>query len=283
MRTIDVRVYPADRLPPREEQLAWHLALMAAGKWTEDAAITDMVANRIIDNAAVALCAIERAPPAAARAQALAHPRSGGATVLGLSRDQRFECGWAAWANATAVRELDFHDNFMAAESAHPGDNIPAIIAVAQQCGLGGRDVVSGIATAYEAQMALCTGIPLNPHRIDHVGHLGPSIAAGLGALLNLEPDVIYQAIQHAAHVSTATRQGRKGVISSWKAFAPGHVGKCAIEAVDRAMRGETSPSPVYEGDYGILATLLDGEEALLPGHPALGGRDAEGHSRHLH
>ena len=68
MRTIDVRVYPADRLPPREEQLAWHLALMAAGKWPEDAAITDMVANRIIDNAAVALCAIERAPPAAARA-----------------------------------------------------------------------------------------------------------------------------------------------------------------------------------------------------------------------
>ncbi len=263
MRTIDVRVYPADRPPPREEQLAWHLALMAAGKWPEDAAVTEMAANRIIDNAAVALCAIDRAPPAAARAQALAHPRADGATVLGLSRDQRFECGWAAWANATAVRELDFHDNFMAAESAHPGDNISAIIAVAQQCGRGGRDVVRAIATAYEAQIALCTGIPLNPHRIDHVGHLGPSIAAGLGALLNLEPDVIYQAIQHAAHVSTATRQGRKGVLSSWKAFAPGHVGKCAIEALDRAMRGETSPSPVYEGDYGILATLLDGPDAL--------------------
>jgi 2-methylcitrate dehydratase len=40
-------------------------------------------------------------------------------------------------------------------------------------------------------------------------------------------------------------------------------VGKCAIEALDRAMRGETSPSPVYEGDYGILATLLDGPDAL--------------------
>lgn len=27
-------------------------------------------------------------------------------------------------------------------------------------------------------------------------------------------------------------------------------------------MRGETSPEPVYEGDYGIIATLLDGKEA---------------------
>jgi len=27
-------------------------------------------------------------------------------------------------------------------------------------------------------------------------------------------------------------------------------------------MRGETSPSPIYEGDYGVIATLLDGPEA---------------------
>jgi 2-methylcitrate dehydratase len=63
--------------------------------------------------------------------------------------------------------------------------------------------------------------------------------------------------------VSVATRQGRKGDISSWKANAPGHVGKAAIEAVDRAMRGETSPSPIYEGDYGIIAILLGGPEMV--------------------
>ena len=31
-----------------------------------------------------------------------------------------------------------------------------------------------------------------------------------------------------------------------------------AIEAVDRAMRGQTSPSPIWEGEDGVIAWLLD-------------------------
>jgi 2-methylcitrate dehydratase len=43
--------------------------------------------------------------------------------------------------------------------------------------------------------------------------------------------------------------------------------GKVAIEAVDRAMRGQGSPSPVYEGEDGVIAWLLDGPDAeyLVP------------------
>jgi len=59
--------------------------------------------------------------------------------------------------------------------------------------------------------------------------------------------------------VSFTTRQSRKGEISSWKAFAPAHSGKLAIEAVDRAMRGENSPSPIYEGEESVIATILGG------------------------
>ena len=54
-----------------------------------------------------------------------------------------------------------------------------------------------------------------------------------------LDTETIYQAIGQALHLTTATRQSRKGVISSWKAYAPAFAGKVAIEAVDRAMRGE--------------------------------------------
>ncbi|HYJ51014.1 MAG TPA: MmgE/PrpD family protein, partial [Microbacterium sp.] len=35
-----------------------------------------------------------------------------------------------------------------------------------------------------------------------------------------------------------------------------------AVEAVDRAMRGETSPSPIYEGEDGVIAWMLDGPDA---------------------
>ena len=64
-------------------------------------------------------------------------------------------------ANGTAVRELDFHDTFLAADYSHPGDNIPAILAVAQQKNCNGEDLIRGILTAYEVQVNLVKGICL--------------------------------------------------------------------------------------------------------------------------
>jgi 2-methylcitrate dehydratase len=197
-----------------------------------------------------------------ARAQAKAHPFTPGATIFGLGTDQRVSPEWAAWANGVAVRELDFHDTFLAADYSHPGDNIPPILAVAQHCGLSGADLVRGLATGYEIQVDLVKGICLHEHKIDHIAHLGPSAAAGLGTLLNLPTETIYQAVQQALHVTTTTRQSRKGEISSWKAYAPAFAGKMAIEAVDRVMRGEGAPSPAYEGEDGFIAWLLSGPKA---------------------
>ena len=161
-----------------------------------------------------------------------------------------------------AVRELDFHDTFLAADYSHPGDNIPPLLAVAQHCGRSGADLVRGLAAAYEIQVDLVKGICLHEHKIDHIAHLGPSAAAGIGALLGLPAEIVFQAVQQALHVTTTTRQSRKGEISSWKAYAPAFAGKMAIEAVDRAMRGEGAPSPAYEGEDGFIAWLLGGPQA---------------------
>ena len=160
------------------------------------------------------------------------------------------------------MRELDYHDTFLAAEYSHPGDNIPPILAVAQHVGADGAALVRGIATGYEIQIDLVRAICLHKHKIDHVAHLGPSAAAGIGTLLGLDVETIYQAVGQALHTTTATRQSRKGEISTWKAHAPAFAGKMAVEAVDRAMRGETSPSPIYEGEDGVIAWLLDGPDA---------------------
>lgn len=267
--THHVRVHRSEESLPREQQLAWKIAEVAADAVEVEADVVDMIINRIIDNASVAAASLTRAPIVAARAQALAHAVStggAGSAVFGLASQgthaRRTSPEWAAWANGVAVRELDYHDTFLAAEYSHPGDNIPPILAVAQHVRADGRALVRGIATGYEIQMDLVRAICLHRHKIDHVAHLGPSAAAGIGTLLGLDVATISQAVAQALHTTTATRQSRKGEISTWKAHAPAFAGKMAVEAVDRAMRGQTSPAPIYEGEDGVIAWMLDGKSA---------------------
>jgi 2-methylcitrate dehydratase len=282
--THRVRVYRSEEQLPREQQLAHKIAEVAADPVAVEPDVVDMIINRVIDNASVAAASLTRAPVSAARQQALDHAvsRGGhGATVFGVENSTRTSPEWAAWANGVAVRELDYHDTFLAADYSHPGDNIPPILAVAQHVGADGAALVRGIATGYEIQIDLVRAICLHKHKIDHVAHLGPSAAAGIGTLLGLGADTIAQAVAQALHTTTATRQSRKGEISTWKAHAPAFAGKMAVEAVDRAMRGETSPNPIYEGEDGVIAWMLDGPDASYevplpaPGEPKRGILDS--------
>jgi 2-methylcitrate dehydratase len=110
----EVRTHPSARLA-REDQLAWQLAAVAAE-------VIGMMINRVIDDAAVAAAALARPLVRAAREQALRHPtvvgRSGPGAVVWDAPGAHVSPGWAAWANGVAMRELDFHDTFLAAEYA---------------------------------------------------------------------------------------------------------------------------------------------------------------------
>ena len=277
MKNHNVRVWPAGEAHPRTDELAWKVAEYAVSRPAIDSDVSQMVRCRIVDNAAVALAATNRRPVASARAMALAHPRDGGATLFGLAAETTVHAEWAAWANATAVRELDFHDTFLATDFGHPGDNIPPMIACAQQTGKDGTAVIRACAIAYEIHVALMKGMGLHVHKKDHVAHLLPGAVAGLGSLLDLSVETVYHAINQAVHLGFSTRQSRKGEITSWKAYVPGYSGKTAIEAVDRAMCGEGSPNPIYEGADSVIAWMLDGPDgeyniALAePGEPPRG------------
>ena len=240
----NVKVYPSKINLPKKKQLAWKIAEIASDNARLNKDAIEMVINRIIDNASVAIASLNRKSVISSREMALKHPRKNGATLFGVNSKLKFDCEWAAWSNGTAVRELDFHDTFLAEDYSHPGDNIPPLLSVAQQNKKSGLDLLRGIITAYEVQVNLVKGICLHKHKVDHIAHLGPSVAAGLGTMLKLNTDTIYQAVQQALHTTIST------------------AGKLAIEAVDRAMRGEGAPSPIYEGEDSVLARILDGKKA---------------------
>lgn len=240
-------------LLPREEQSAWKIAELAADRTAVPVETRTMVVNRIIDNTAVAAASARRPAVTVARAQARVHRSTPGAAIFGI--EGTYSPEWAAFANAVAAHEMELHDVYPAADDTHPGANIPALVAVAQHAGLGGTDLVNGIATAYEVQIALAREIRPNHSLIDPVGLLGPSMAAGLGTVLRLSPETIYAAIGHAVYL---TRAGHRRPNSRRKGYAAAHAGKVAIEAMDRAMHGERHPTPPEEANdcgYDWLST----------------------------
>src|SRR5215469_8027874 len=80
----DVRVHPSRDNLEREEQLAWKIAAVAADKVPVQRDVAAMIINRMIDNAAVAMGAINRRPVVSARDMALGHPSRDAATVFGV-------------------------------------------------------------------------------------------------------------------------------------------------------------------------------------------------------
>ena len=111
----EVRTHKSAEEFPIEEHLAYKIAQVAADPVEVPEDTKEMIINRIIDNASVAVASYGRRPVATARVMAEAHPvQEGGAQVFGV--DGAYSAEWAAFANGTAVRELDYHDTFLAAE-----------------------------------------------------------------------------------------------------------------------------------------------------------------------
>ena len=136
----NIKVYPSKIYLPKKKQLAWKIAEIATDNAKLNSFSIEMAINRIIDNASVAIASLNRKSVIASREMALKHPRKNGATIFGVSSKYLFDSEWCAWTNGTAVRELDFHDTFLAADYSHPGDNIPALLAVSQQKNRSGLD-----------------------------------------------------------------------------------------------------------------------------------------------
>ena len=91
-----VRAHRSEERLARNDELAWRIAEVAHDRVEVDDDVVDMVINRVIDDAAVAVAALSRRSVAAARDQAVRHPYRAGATVLGLDAAVRVSPEWAA-------------------------------------------------------------------------------------------------------------------------------------------------------------------------------------------
>ncbi|MGH2405447.1 MAG: MmgE/PrpD family protein [bacterium] len=210
--------------------------------------------RRIIDAVACGLAAAREGQPAVAR-RALRHlGSSGSVTILGTG--ERTSADLAAFVNGYLIRYLDYNDTYLSREALHPSDNLAGLLAVAEDRGAEGRDLLAALVAAYEIVCRLADASSIRDRGWDHVTYGGIAVAAAAARLLGCGPEQIEQAINIAAATGINLRQTRVGALSMWKGAAYGGAGRNGVFAAYLAREGFTGPAPVFEGLRGFIAQV---------------------------
>jgi 2-methylcitrate dehydratase len=214
------------------------------------APVVHEVKRRVIDSVGCALGAWNAEPCVIARRVASAFSANGGATLLGTKHQAPPD--WAAFANGCLVRYLDYNDTYLSKEPAHPSDNIPAALAVAESVNANGRELITAIALAYEVQCRLCDAASIRARGWDHVTYGAFSTALAAARLMGLDAERTRHAIGIAGVASAALRQSRVGELSHWKGCAFANAARHGVFAALLARAGMTGPAPIFEGEKGF-------------------------------
>jgi 2-methylcitrate dehydratase len=236
--------------------LAHHFANYACSLGFEDLSpeVVHEVKRRMIDSLGCALGAWNREPCVIARKVASDFSARNGATIIGTSH--KAPPDWAALASGCCIRYFDYNDTYLSKEPAHPSDNIAAALAVAENVGANGRELITAIALAYEVQCRLCNAASIRARGWDHVTYGAFSTALACARLMKLDPEKTRHAVNIAGVACAAMRQARVGELSHWKGVAFANAARHGVYSALLARAGMTGPAPIFEGQMGFEKQL---------------------------
>jgi 2-methylcitrate dehydratase len=207
--------------------------------------------RRVLDSFACALGAFTSIPGQIARNMGQRVQSDYGATIFGTG--DRTTPELATFANGILFRYLDYNDTYLSKEPAHPSDNIPAAIAVAEAEGGSGRDLITAVVLGYEIQCRLCDSASLRSRGWDHVGYVSISSSVLASRLMNMELEEIEHAIALSITPNIPLRQTRVGELSMWKGCAAANAARNGVFATLLARGGMTGPCEIFEGEKGFF------------------------------
>ncbi len=173
----------------------------------------------------------------------------------------------AAFANGLMVRYLDFSDDYFGDTegdgSPHPSDTLGGVLAATESAGGGGKDLLLGIALAYEVcgQMRRLKGWDYG-----ELTAIGASL--GAGKALGLTQEQLANAVSIAVVSNLCLFQTRIGEISHWKGCSGPNGARNGVFAALLAREGITGPPEPFEGKSGLMKQMAVPFEV-----GALGGR----------
>ncbi len=194
-------------------------------------------------------------------AQLFAEKSQGSSTVFGHAAP--LSAPAAALCNGTAIHGFEL-DDLLPAAVIHPGTVIvPAVLAVAEEAGITGEQLLHALIIGYEATARFSVAMGMQPshqgfHKTSVVGPVAAAIAAG--CVLNLNA----AQINHAAGIAASMASGIKAYVAGGSMVKRMHAGWAASSGVRAALLardGYTGPTGAIEGRYGLFE-VFSGDSA---------------------
>ena len=179
---------------------------------------------------------------------------TGKATIVGRSAraGSKLPPPWAALINGAAAHSQDYDDVLEPASAHVSAVLVPAILALAEELGVGGYNCLDAYIVGFEMMTRL--GELFNPDHYQRGWHttltLGaPSVAAACGRMMGLDK----KRIQTALNMSTSLCSGSKRQFGSMT--KPLHAGFAAMNgfmAARLAEKGITTAEEMFEGPWSL-------------------------------
>lgn len=178
---------------------------------------------------------------------------NGVATLLGCGR--QVTARQAALVNGSAGHALDFDDVHLPSR-VHPSAAVwPATLAIAEQHGFGGKELVAAFIAGVEAQSSIAAFMGQEHyrhgwHNTATLGAFGATLAACRLFRMPLDQS------RHAMGIVATQAAGLRAVFGTMcKPLHAGHAAACGIRAAKLASRGYKSHPSILECDGGFVST----------------------------
>jgi 2-methylcitrate dehydratase len=160
----------------------------------------------------------------------------------------------ASLLNALMIRVMDYNDIYWKQDPSHPSDIIPAAIACAERAGGSGRDLLLGIALAYEMEQRLCEVSFPGVREIGwhHATLTAAASPVAAGRMLGLNADQMQHAIGISASRHCTTGSVTAGNLTMMKNTVDPLATQSGVLAALLAEKGYTGPEHVLDGKEGF-------------------------------
>jgi len=177
---------------------------------------------------------------------------SGDATVLVTG--ERWDPVSASLLNALMIRVMDYNDIYWKQDPSHPSDLIPAAMATAERAGRSGRDLLLGIALAYEFEQRLCEVSYPGVREIGwhHATLTAAASPIAAGRMLGLDAEQMQHAIGISASRHCTTGSVTAGKLTMMKNTVDPMATQSGVIAALLAEKGYTGPEHVLDGKEGF-------------------------------